>query len=992
MGSIANQHYNLRYWINKSNIDDYGWEGLSANSNAIKMLEKRIEYEKTLTKEEYDLLKSKIYWYSLLANPGILLYLLNDFKLPSNKYLYSLLIDPNKSNEFLILRFKDEYLKGLSSNPNAIKILENNPDIIDYSRLSANPNAIKILDKNPNYIDYDNLFLNPNGSKLLHSGYKPTEQLKNKKICRSNDIEAIKKLENPDWDELYSNPVAIDLIHKKVSNETLFILEKQKIFENPNIFITDKEVKSKLRKWRDNPEINPYTGYTIKVSIVDNSEYVKLYKSFLEYLISINEQKITDKLPTSHCYTFAYINFLKLRKLFLFKTKQREKLVDLKKFDFDYLFTTYYLQPNNSYEFNFNFFLYRIISRHLEVNAKLVTTYPDIPAILEDIMLDENLEVFTEMINEYIYDLCFLILPITLLSNHIELKETEYISYFEEMLDINTNVLPETIKNIKNRLNCIMHLISKFGSIDIFEKISRKLNEDILDNDNKYFNIINKCIIKLNTTNFKNFLVSAIFDIEEIHMESNKQEVYRFVKDPYDNLPEPPEIPKYPILSQELIIYKNRKSNLESNIAKASFEDLKIKLADLIDNDKDKQLKEYSKKENEYKIQIKEYDRKLKEYNKKHLGKKVSPYFSVSINRTKDDLEYGYLPIKTTRRSLSAFSKTRESSNSSNSTLYEESSGVILTDELKSKFYEYIYDGTYIKNSEEKEELLIELKIAELNGKISNTRAKQLMQYRGGGKKSLSAIKTELKLEAKRLDKVFKHNSFENKVFKHKCDLTGNEPFTMELYADMHAKKIKYLSKIKSVINGKTYVNCYDTVNIYNYVLDCHKIGKVPENIALGRTPFTRDQLKEIFKKIKHFTKQRTLEINDNIYKNIRLVGIAKAIQENEYIISLNIKIGTIQFPIFLGKTDDNRDFYIHKGELFTIDETDYDNSSVKTIIVIQKGISNGRLLEQPYYPYIPTRLIKKTNNLLSLPSFPDIGTLEENTRQFNDQLELLVA
>ena len=245
----------LRYWINKNTIDNYGWEGLSANPNAIKILEERIEYEKTLTKTEYDSLKSKIDWCKLLANPGILLYLLNDFNLMKDTYLYSVLIDPNKYNELLILQFKDEYLTGLSSNPNAIKILEENPDIIDYARLSANPNAIKILnkilDKNPANINYDNLFLNPNGSKLFRSEYKPTEQLKIKKICRSNDIEAIKKLENPDWDELYSNPVAIDLIHKKVNKETLSI--PQKIFENPNIFITDKELKSKLKKWRNNP-------------------------------------------------------------------------------------------------------------------------------------------------------------------------------------------------------------------------------------------------------------------------------------------------------------------------------------------------------------------------------------------------------------------------------------------------------------------------------------------------------------------------------------------------------------------------------------------------------------------------------------------------------------------------------------------------------------------------------------------------------------------
>tara|TARA_B000000477_G_scaffold124513_1_gene132385 strand:+ start:814 stop:3639 length:2826 start_codon:yes stop_codon:yes gene_type:complete len=935
-------NYTLRYWINEKNIDNYGWEGLSANSNATMMLIKQIEYIKYFTEDNYKKLKSKIDWYKLLANPSILNYLLKTFELPSNTYLYSLLIDSNKSNDILILRFKDEYLKGLSSNPNAIKILEKYPDIIDYDNLFLN--------------------LNPNSSKLLGPNYKITEQLKIKKICRSHNLEEIESLKEPDWDELYSNPVMIDLIHKKVNNEKLTITEMQKIFGNPNIFITNKELKIKLKKWCNNPKINPYTEEHIKVSVIDNSEYVKLYKSFLNYLISINKPtinlKIADKLPTLHCYTFTQLDIKQLTSFYT--EEQCKKLVDLKKIDFDYLFTTYYLQPNSADEFYSNFFLYRIISRQLEVNSKFVENYPDIPAILLDIMLDKDLEVFTEMVNEYIYDLCFLILPITKLSNHVELKETEYISYFEEMLGIDDNVLSYTVKHMKNRLQCIIYLVSLFGTGDIF----KKLDDDTIDND--YLDIIYKCITNLN---IKNFLVSAIFDIEEIHMESTKQIVYNFVKDPYDNLPDPPELPKYPVLSQELRIYKYRKLNLESN-------------GDLINNDKDRQLEEYNKKEYEYKIQLKEYDKKLKEYNKKHLGRKVSPYFSVSINRTKDDLEYSYNSIKTTQRSLSAFNKKIEKSGSSESTLYEKSSGVVLTDDLKNKFYRYIYDGTDIENSAEREELLIELKIAELNGKISNSRAEQLRQYSGGGKKSLSAIKAELKLDKKRLDKAFKN----------KCDLTGNEPFTMELYANMHTKKIKYLSKIKSVINGKTYVNCYDTVNIYNYVLNCRKSGKVPENIALGRKPFTTDNLKEIFKKIKHFTKQKTLEVNDNIYKNIRLVGIAENTFDNEYIIRLNIIIGTIQFPTFVGKIDDNDDFYIYKGELFSIDETDYDNSSDKTIIVIQKGITNGRLLEQSHYPYIPTRLIKNTTNILSLPSPVNIGTLEENTRQFNNQLELLVA
>ena len=52
------------------------------------------------------------------------------------------------------------------------------------------------------------------------------------------------------------------------------------------------------------------------------------------------------------------------------------------------------------------------------------------------------------------------------------------------------------------------------------------------------------------------------------------------------------------------------------------------------------------------------------------------------------------------------------------------------------------------------------------------------------------------------------------------CDLNDVDPLTHESFNDMHIKKLKYLSKIKTVLpNGKIITNCYDTVPIYNYIL-----------------------------------------------------------------------------------------------------------------------------------------------------------------------------
>jgi hypothetical protein len=82
-----------------SNENEIYWKSLSKNPNAIDLLNKRIQFENTLTKEE-------LYWLDLENNI-------------------------------------DWY--SLSLNPNAIELLTNNQDKIDWESLSANPNAIYLL-------------------------------------------------------------------------------------------------------------------------------------------------------------------------------------------------------------------------------------------------------------------------------------------------------------------------------------------------------------------------------------------------------------------------------------------------------------------------------------------------------------------------------------------------------------------------------------------------------------------------------------------------------------------------------------------------------------------------------------------------------------------------------------------------------------------------------------------------------------------------------
>jgi hypothetical protein len=55
----------------------------------------------------------------------------------------------------------------ICGNPNAIDIIRNNLDKIDWNLLSGNPNAIQLLKENPDKIDWNLLSGNPNAIELL---------------------------------------------------------------------------------------------------------------------------------------------------------------------------------------------------------------------------------------------------------------------------------------------------------------------------------------------------------------------------------------------------------------------------------------------------------------------------------------------------------------------------------------------------------------------------------------------------------------------------------------------------------------------------------------------------------------------------------------------------------------------------------------------------------------------------------------------------------
>ena len=287
----------------------------------------------------------------------------------------------------------------------------------------------------------------------------------------------------------------------------------------------------------------------------------------------------------------------------------------------------------------------------------------------------------------------------------------------------------------------------------------------------------------------------------------------------------------------------------------------------------------------------------------------------------------------------------------------------------------------------------------------------------GGSKTKLSKsdLKLKLALEADnpKFKKYAKSLSPSGKSPRQKyigCDLNDNDPITQEAFSDMHFKKIKYLSKIKTTLeNGKIITNCYDTIPFYNYILDCNNKGDIPLNLAIN-APLTQLQKVEVFKKIKFFTKQPTLELNiDTTKKNFVKANYEPSpYDEGHYTIyslRAQINIGSIDFVI-IGSAADGRYFnrttsFLHLGPIISRDDMLFEDTSDETVLLIQKGMENGSLLKVNTYPYwntdsSSTEHMPYNYKLLSLPPFTfsrndSIQQLEERTKVFNDRLRRLI-
>lgn len=205
--------------------------------------------------------------------------------------------------------------------------------------------------------------------------------------------------------------------------------------------------------------------------------------------------------------------------------------------------------------------------------------------------------------------------------------------------------------------------------------------------------------------------------------------------------------------------------------------------------------------------------------------------------------------------------------------------------------------------------------------------------------------------------------------------INDSDPLTQEAFEDMSDKKLKNLTKIITTITTsdnkkKKIVTCYDTVSLYNYILECHNKNTIPYNIGLGRDfVLTNDDKNRVKRNIRAFTFNKTLppiiikdfipsytDTNDkkvfgrliDVYIKPYYITNRNATVIGYHAIKLNITIGGIKFDIF-------NDIHMNVPMLVG-DSMRESGGDIPMITMIYsellKNKMSGNLFTNNYFPY----------------------------------------
>ena len=262
--------------------------------------------------------------------------------------------------------------------------------------------------------------------------------------------------------------------------------------------------------------------------------------------------------------------------------------------------------------------------------------------------------------------------------------------------------------------------------------------------------------------------------------------------------------------------------------------------------------------------------------------------------------------------------------------------------------------------------------------------------------------------------------------------VNDTDPNTQENFDDMHPTKQKHISDIVYYNDiGKEFHFRFDTVSIYNYVLKCIEKCEKPIN-TINKKELTNDNLDEICRKIKHFTKKPTFNSSMDIralidnckYENYLALDYTQSYlrqrTQNPIIgylyIHLNINLGGILFRV-INKiqqdpqvtTYDNfpNQVNIMNSEVVTLplfadyvydiyDDNPTSPYPVYILSDLQQKLPKGDIIGTKYFPYRKNNADgQRWKTVLNLPKFnlnvlDNVDEAFDKLKEYREKIGLL--
>jgi hypothetical protein len=777
------------------------------------------------------------------------------------------------------------------------------------------------------------------------------------------------------------------------------------------------------KMWKDTPTTDPFTGNTIAVSINPASEYVDVYSKIVDgltkYLLKISSKKvlsvedckyIKESLPDEHAIyktgtdTIFYDHLL--FKNFLNKhAYDKDYLKEIQPYVYSHIYdkieatlTSYgYTDYNNVSELLVNFcplsfdpvnptytFTIGYMIERMCKDIKNVLYMHESKITSEQI----NKAIFNKEVIKYFISIVKLHLNFGLITN--EGLRIEIRSHF------NNNKLTKYNVDSKKDLHFVDYIYEQFVEHFFPRNPNNPTQYDLTKDVNVCDTLlpVYDCILKLYSDN------------------SVKNAKYKYVKDPYNiNKVEEPQYPiKIQQLPQDLQLYKMR-SSISSAVKDASKE-RKIKQIEE-ENQRifDEKLKIYEKDKEEYDKKKEEYDKKFNEEIKKYEQKKEE-YDKLLKNNLKVNKEKHKGFDKILREKIKKYKKDKD-------------------------IHDRIYKGKFSPKPNIGKWMGEALKMNKKHNSANDVKVPKALSANALAfgsnkyKRSSSAPKVSFVKYDSKLKK-FKLNSAKDKHISRSSDkieyINEEDPITQEAFDEMDKKKQKYSSDIVSYNKeGKAFHYRFETINLYNYILDCIRDCKKPINPA-NREELTDENFEEICHKIKFFAYKPTfnshIQINallnnckhDNLlafsYKEVYLPQRTSNPIIGSLNIYLNINLGGILFRI-INKVPDgsvpnnfpnqknHENSEVLKLPLFAdyildiYPETDY-TYPVYILSKLQQKLPKGDMLGVKYFPYRKNNKDDKIwNKIIHIPPFV-LNVLDnadkafEKLKEYNDKIELL--